>query len=117
MNNIGVIGGADGPTAIYIAEKADGRPGLNPGTAAEDAAADRDEETANLAQRLTASGDFTHASALAFLVFILLYFPCIATVAAIGSEAGWRWAVASVAYNTLLAWLAAWAVYHLVMWL
>ena len=117
MNNIGVIGGADGPTAIYIAEKADGRPGLNPETAAEDAAADRDEETANLAQRLTASGDFTHASALAFLVFILLYFPCIATVAAIGSEVGWRWAVASVAYNTLLAWLAAWAVYHLVMWL
>lgn len=114
---VAVIGGADGPTAIYIAETADGRPGLNPGTAAEDAAADRDEETANLAQRLTASGDFTHASALAFLVFILLYFPCIATVAAIGSEAGWRWAVASVAYNTLLAWLAAWAVYHLVMWL
>ena len=114
---VAVIGGADGPTAIYIAEKADGRPGLNPGIPAEDAAADRDEETANLAQRLTASGDFTHASALAFLVFILLYFPCIATVAAIGSEAGWRWAVASVAYNTLLAWLAAWAVYHLVMWL
>ena len=48
---------------------------------------------------------------------ILLYFPCIATVAAIGSEAGWRWAVAIVAYITLLAWLAAWAVYHLVMWL
>ena len=114
---VAVIGGADGPTAIYIAEKADGRPGLNPGIPAEDAAADRDEETANLAQRLTASGDFTHASALAFLVFILLYFPCIATVAAIGSEAGWRWAFASVAYNTLLAWLAAWAVYHLVMWL
>ena len=116
-SQVAVIGGADGPTAIYIAEKADGRPGLNPGIPAEDAAADRDEETANLAQRLTASGDFTHASALAFLVFILLYFPCIATVAAIGSEAGWRWAVASVAYNTLLAWLAAWAVYHLVMWL
>ena len=114
---VAVIGGADGPTAIYIAETADGRPGLNPGIPAEDAAADRDEETANLAQRLTASGDFTHASALAFLVFILLYFPCIATVAAIGSEAGWRWAVASVAYNTLLAWLAAWAVYHLVIWL
>ena len=105
---VAVIGGADGPTAIYIAKTADGRPGLNPGTAAEDAAADGDEETANLARRLTASGDFTHASALAFLVFILLYFP---------SEAGWRWAVASVAYNTLLAWLAAWAVYHLVMWL
>ncbi len=75
---VAVIGGADGPTAIYIAETADGRPGLNPGIPAEDAAADRDEETANLAQRLTASGDFTHASALAFLVFILLYFPCIA---------------------------------------
>ena len=110
-----MIGGADGPTAIYIAEKADGRPGLNPGIPAEDAAADRDEETANLAQRLTASGDFTHASALAFLIFILLYMPCIATVAAIGAEAGWKWAAASVVYNTTLAWFVAWIVYRIAL--
>lgn len=115
---VAVIGGADGPTAIYIAETAGGTE-VNPGAAGEkDAAAtDGDEEMANLSQRLAASGDFTHASALAFLVFILLYFPCIATVVAVGSEAGWKWAAAGVVYNTVLAWLAAWATYHLVMWL
>ncbi len=117
---IAIIGGADGPTAIYIAETADGGTAVNPGAAADEkdtAAADEDEEMANLSQRLAASGDFTHASALAFLVFILLYFPCIATVVAVGSEAGWKWAAAGVVYNTVLAWLAAWATYHLVMWL
>ncbi len=66
-----------------------------------------------LPQRLRASGDFTPASALAFLVFILIYFPCIATIAAIGAEAGWRWAAVSILYNTLLAWLLAFATYHL----
>ncbi|MDE7123567.1 MAG: ferrous iron transport protein B, partial [Alistipes sp.] len=74
-------------------------------------------ELPGLSSRLAASGDFTTASALAFLVFILLYFPCIATVMAIGSEAGWLWAAGVVVYDTLLAWLAAWGVYHLVLWL
>ena len=53
--------------------------------------------------------------ALAFLVFILLYVPCIATVVAIGSEAGWKWAAASVVYNTAMAWLVAWIVYRIVL--
>lgn len=114
-----IIGGADGPTAIRIAET--GTPGTEIGTGVPEVVVGRlageDEETVNLSRKLLASGDFTPASALAFLVFILLYFPCIATVAAIGAEAGWRWAAAAVIYNTALAWVAAWAVYHLVMWL
>ena len=79
------------------------------------------EETPNedsatgLPAHLLASGDFTAASALAFLVFILLYFPCMATVAAIGTEAGWKWAALAVLYDTLIAWLAAWGVYHLAL--
>ena len=82
-----------------------------------DADAANDETAAStLPERLKASGDFTPASALAFLVFILLYFPCIATVSAIGAEAGWKWAAASLVYNTTIAWLAAWCVYHLVQW-
>lgn len=76
-----------------------------------------DAETASLSARLIASGDFSTASALAFLVFILIYFPCIATVAAIGAEAGWKWAAASVIYNTVLAWGISWAVYRLTLWL
>ena len=97
-----IIGGADGTTEIVVAESAAKEPA-------------GDEETASLSQRLLASGDFSTASALAFLVFILLYFPCIATVVAIGSEAGWKWAAASVVYNTAMAWLVAWIVYRIVL--
>ena len=77
----------------------------------EAAAPDTDEE-ASLVQRLQASGDFDAASALAFLLFILLYFPCIATVSAIATEAGWRWAIGAVVYDTLLAWGVAWIAYR-----
>lgn len=55
----------------------------------------------------------TLPSAVAFLVFVLLYMPCIATVAAIGSEAGWKWAAASVLYNTGVAWVLSYAAYLL----
>lgn len=115
--NIAVIGGADGPTAILISENAGA--GIGPDGRTDEVAdlAGEDEETVNLSRKLLASGDFTQASALAFLVFILLYFPCIATIAAIGAEAGWKWAVAGVAYNTVLAWVVSWAVYRLFMWL
>ncbi len=70
--------------------------------------------TASLHRRLAASGDFTTASALALLVFTLLYFPCLATIAAIASEYGWRWAAASAVYSTVVAWLCAFATYHIV---
>ena len=100
---IGIIGGADGPTSIVVDDAAEEpEPELS-----------EEEESASLSRRLLASGDFSKASALAFLVFILLYVPCIATVVAIGSEAGWKWAVASIFYNTAVAWVVAWVVYHI----
>lgn len=100
-----IIGGADGPTEIIIAESVTEKFAEPTG----------EEETASLSQRLLASGDFSTASALAFLVFILLYVPCIATVVAIGAEAGWKWAAASVIYNTALAWFMAWIVYRIAL--
>lgn len=75
--------------------------------------AEEDSESGALAKKLQTSGDFNPASALAFLVFVLLYFPCIATIAAIGSEAGWRWAFAALIYNTLTAWGIAWLFYEI----
>lgn len=75
------------------------------------------EEGVSLSERLKASGDFTPASALAFLVFVLFYFPCIATVAAIASEIGWRWAAVSILYNTGVAWLLSYLTYLLFSWL
>ncbi len=74
-----------------------------------------EENTSALSARLKASGDFSRASAFALLVFILLYFPCIATVSAISAEAGWKWAVASVVYNTVVAWVLSFAVYHILL--
>ena len=61
---------------------------------------------------LKESGDFTPRSAAAFLVFILLLFPCIATIATIATETGSRWwALFSIAYNTAVAWIAGYIVY------
>ena len=66
----------------------------------------------SIQQDLRSSGDFTPRSAAAFLVFILLFFPCIATVAAIADETGNRWwALFSIVYNTTVAWIAGFIVY------
>lgn len=70
---------------------------------------------ARLSDKLKQSGDFTAASALAFLVFSLLYFPCIATLAAIKNEAGWGWASASMIYNTVVAWIMSYIVYNIAL--
>ena len=46
--------------------------------------------------------------AFAFLIFVLIYFPCVATVAAIKKESGsWKWAAFMVIYTTSLAWILA----------
>ena len=72
----------------------------------------------SLSVRLISSGNYTQASALAMMIFILLYFPCIATVMAIAHEAGgWKYAVFSIVYNTLLAWCVAFAAYRIGVWL
>lgn len=80
------------------------------------------EETANeasLSKRLTSINpstgmpDFTAAAALGFMVFILLYCPCIATITAIVKETGkWQYGAFSILYNTLIAWIFAFIVYQ-----
>jgi len=54
------------------------------------------------------------AAALAFMVFVLLYFPCIATFVAIKNETGkWRWAILLCTYTIVVAWIFAFAAYRL----
>ena len=79
----------------------------------EESGEEKDNPTALKAQ-LAESGDFTTPSAAALLVFTLLYLPCVATIATIGSESGWKWAIASAIYNTAVAWICAFVVYHIV---
>lgn len=58
----------------------------------------------------------TPPAALAYMVFILLYFPCIATFVAIKNESGgWKWAVITAVYTIVLAWVAAFVTYRLAL--
>ena len=72
-------------------------------------AAEGEELSHHTQQRIAKS--MSTPSAVAFLIFTLLYLPCIATIMAIASELNWKWAVGSALYNTAVAWLLAWAAY------
>ncbi len=62
------------------------------------------------------SGVFSPAAAYAFLVFVLLYMPCMSAFATIKRELGsWRWAFSAAAFQTLLAWITSFFVYHIGM--
>lgn len=66
--------------------------------------------------RVTGQPPFTPAKALSFMVFVLLYFPCIATLTAIARETeDWRYALFSALYNTGLAWVLAFIVYRVAL--
>ncbi|HNW51734.1 MAG TPA: ferrous iron transport protein B [Prolixibacteraceae bacterium] len=56
---------------------------------------------------------FTPLVAFTFMLFVLLYFPCIATITAIKREAGNKWALFVVLYTTLFAWLVAFGFYQI----
>ncbi|MCX6219974.1 MAG: ferrous iron transport protein B [Bacteroidia bacterium] len=59
---------------------------------------------------------FNQAVALAFLVFVLLYFPCIAVIASIKRESGsWKYALFTVVYTTAAAWIGAFLTYHIAL--
>ena len=61
---------------------------------------------------ITTSG-MTPLAAFSFMVFVLLYFPCIPTCIGIKHESGkWKWAGFTALYTTLLAWLASMVIYQ-----
>ena len=68
-------------------------------------AAEAEPEDTALSSALAAH--FAPLAAVAFLVFVAIYTPCVATLSAIRSEFGWRWAGVSAAYQLALAWLLA----------
>ena len=71
------------------------------------------EKYSNLNAKMTADG-ITPLAAFSFLLFVLLYFPCIATIAAIKGETGsWRWALFAAFYTTAVAWIISALVFQL----
>lgn len=81
--------------------------------------ADGTDQSGPLAERLKTAADssgnriFTPLVALSLLFFMLLYFPCIATVIAISREAhSWKWGLFAVVYTCALAWIVSFAIYQ-----
>lgn len=70
---------------------------------------------ATLRQQFDAIGS-PHLSplrAFSYILFVLLYFPCMATLVAIGKEAGWQWSVFALFYTTAIAWLLSFTVWQI----
>lgn len=66
-------------------------------------------ESVDLADRIP----ITPLVAYGYMLFVLIYFPCIATVAAIKNESGsWKWTAFTICYTTLLAWIVAFLVHQ-----
>lgn len=66
--------------------------------------------------KVTGKAPFDPAKAIAFMVFVLLYFPCIASIVAIVKETGsWKYGAFSILYNTALAWLLSFITYRIAL--
>lgn len=58
-------------------------------------------------------GIFTPLTAFSFMVLVLLYFPCVATIAVMRKETGsWKWTGLSIAYGLVVGWILSFIVYH-----
>ena len=60
-----------------------------------------------------AAAGFTPLTAFCFMLFVLLYFPCVATIATLRREAGRRWAWFMVFHSLFLAWFISFVVYQI----
>jgi len=56
---------------------------------------------------------FSQLVAFSLMIFILIYFPCVAVIAAIKRESDWKWSVFTMFYTTILAWLLSFGVYQI----
>ena len=62
---------------------------------------------------LTGQKVFTPLVSFGFMIFILIYFPCIAVISAIKKEANWGWAIFTMVYTTVIAWVLSFAIYQI----
>ena len=71
---------------------------------------DPEADEVSLAERIP----ITPLVAFCYMLFVLIYFPCIAALAAIKQESGsWKWALFAACYTTVLAWIVSFTVYQI----
>ena len=68
------------------------------------------DQERSLAQRLAEEGTWNPLTGFALMLFVMMYSPCVATLAIIGKEVGWRWAAFAMVYTTVAAYGVALAV-------
>jgi ferrous iron transport protein B len=77
---------------------------------------DVDEESVDLAHKLRNDPEFTIATALSLMAFVLLYIPCVAAISVFRKEAGgWKLVAIFGAYSMSIAWIVAFIVYRLAL--
>lgn len=70
------------------------------------------EETAPLSERLRKDPTWSPLTALSMIIFVLLYAPCFVTIVVMARESSWGWALFAMAFNTVLAFGIATAVFQ-----
>jgi ferrous iron transport protein B len=74
------------------------------------------DEAVDLAVKLKKDPDFTAATALSMIFFVLLYIPCIATISVFKKETGsWKWVGIYTIYSLSIAWVFAFVVFRIAM--
>ena len=71
------------------------------------------DAAATLSSRIAADPSWNKFTALAMIVFVLLYAPCVVTVVAIAKESSWSWAIFATVFNTILGFGMAVAIYQI----
>ena len=113
VSTLGVMYAPEEPLAA-VAPASDLPAAIADSAASEDQSAPDVESVGETRLQKALLRSVTPASALAYMVFILLYFPCIATFVAIKKESGgWKWAIITAVYTIVLAWVAAFVTFHL----
>lgn len=73
-----------------------------------------DDDSASISTAALRADGVTPLVAFCFMLFVMIYFPCVATIAAIREESGsWRWALFAALHSTALAWIITFAVYQI----
>ena len=115
VSTLGVMYSAEAEELEAASVASDGLPGENLAPAPATGGG-QEEETGETRLQKALQHSITPAAALSYMVFVLLYFPCIATFVAIKQESGgWKWAIFSAVYTIILAWVMAFIVYRVAL--
>lgn len=113
VSTLGVMYADDEPVAVASGSMSDDKVGESE-SSDDSLSAGVSEALAETRLQRALVKSVTPAGALAYMVFILLYFPCIATFIAIKQEGGgWKWAILTAVYTIVLAWVAAFITFNL----